>query len=70
MARNLTKSLSNEVDDLKDALLRAEAENETLRQQPAGGARSATPTSQVNHTYHLYHLFLREVLRLDERDHD
>lgn len=51
MARNLTKSLSNEVDDLKEALMRAEAENESLRSQqtstPAGGPRSATPTSQV-----------------------
>ena len=51
MARNLTKSLSNEVDDLKEALMRAESENESLRSQqtsaPAGGARSATPTSQV-----------------------
>lgn len=51
MARNLTKSLSNEIDDLKDALMRAESENESLRSQqtstPAGGARSATPTSQV-----------------------
>lgn len=51
MARNLTKSLSNEIDDLKDALMRAESENESLRSQqtttPAGGVRSATPTSQV-----------------------
>lgn len=47
LAKNLTKSLSNEVDDLKDALMRAEAENESLRQQQGTTTRSVTPTSQV-----------------------
>ena len=51
ISQNFTKCLSNEVDDLKEVLMRAEAQNESFRFQqtstPAGGASSTTPTSQV-----------------------
>ncbi|GFW66358.1 uncharacterized protein TNCV_3433211 [Trichonephila clavipes] len=45
LARNLTTSLGKEVKELKEALTRAEAENDALRQS-GGGTRSVTPTSQ------------------------
>ncbi|XP_035232096.1 protein SOGA3-like, partial [Stegodyphus dumicola] len=46
LARNLSTTLNKEIVELKEALLRAETENEALRQQQGGGTRSATPTSQ------------------------